>query len=131
MEPARMGADDLGDRRGEGNHIMPHLSFDFLDAFQIKVRPLANSVSRVLGHQARFRQSLGSCDFNSQPGTKAVLFTPDPAHVRARVTWNHLRLLTPCYPGKLRILNAGHCFRPVVVTARGDPRRTTLCARTR
>ena len=57
MEPARVRADDLGDRGGKSNHVMPYLSLYFLDAFELKIRALANGFRGFLRNQA----CLGEC----------------------------------------------------------------------
>ena len=88
VEPARMRADDFRHRRSEGNDVMAHLGLDLINSLHIEVRPLTDRFGRVLGHQARFRQRLGSGDFNRQPGAKPVLIAPDAAHVRAGITRN-------------------------------------------
>ncbi len=85
MKPACMRANNLGHRRGEGNHIVAYLGLDLPDALHGEIGALANRVRRLFRHHTRLSQSFGSGDFHGQPGTKAVFVAPDAAHFRAGI----------------------------------------------
>ena len=82
-------AHDFRDRRGEGNYVVPHFGFYVVNTLQIEVGPLANAFRGRFRDHARFRKCLGRCDFYRQPGPKTVFITPNAAHFRACITWNH------------------------------------------
>ncbi len=49
MEEARLGADMLGDRGEEGDHVVLHLPLDLIDAGDVEAAALLDRVGRVLG----------------------------------------------------------------------------------
>jgi hypothetical protein len=49
VEPARFGADEFGDRRGEGDDVVANFGFDFVDAFDFEVGALADGFGGGLG----------------------------------------------------------------------------------
>ena len=89
VKPAGLRADDLGHRRRESNHVVTHFRFDFVDALQVEVGALADGLGGVLRDHAGLGQSLGGGHFHGQPGPKAVFVTPNAAHVRAGIAWDH------------------------------------------
>ena len=82
VEPARVRADDLGDRGGEGNDVVPDLGLDLLNALEFEAGALANGLGGLFGDKAGFGQSLGGGDLDRQPVAKPVLFAPDAPHRR-------------------------------------------------
>ena len=81
MEPAGLGANELRDRGGEGDHVMADLGFDFANALQPEISELANGLGRLPGYDSGFGESLGGRNFNLQPGAETVLFAPDAANL--------------------------------------------------
>ena len=86
VEPARIGADFLGDGSGESNHVVLYFGFDCLDAIQVEIAFFADSHGRRLRHQAYLGERFGGGDFDFEPGTELVLVTPDMSHLGTRIT---------------------------------------------
>ena len=55
VQPARLGADLLGDRGGEGDDVVLHLGFDLVDAIDVEAALLANGLGGGLGARCRLR----------------------------------------------------------------------------
>ena len=89
MQPAGHGriADRFTHSHGEGDDVVLHTRFKFMDARDIYLGPRADRCGRFFWHLARFRESFGSGDFYLKPPGEAVRVTPDMAHLRARVAW--------------------------------------------
>ena len=64
MEPARLRTHNLCDSRRKGDHIMAHLGFDLIDAFQPEIRSLADSFGSLFWDHASFGQSFSGSDLN-------------------------------------------------------------------
>ena len=88
MKPAGVRAHDLRDCSGEGDDVVTNFSFDFRNPVEVEVGALTNGVGGVLGHHARFGQSLGGGYFDRQPGAEAILVAPDAAHVGTGIAWD-------------------------------------------
>ena len=86
VQPARLGTDLLGHRRGKGDDVMLDLGLDGLDARELEIALLADGASCRLRHQSGFGQSLGGGHLNLQPGAELVFIAPDAAHLRARIS---------------------------------------------
>ena len=94
MKPSGLGPNELRDRGGEGNHIVTHFSFNFLNALQVEVRPFADGASCIFGNQSCCGEGLGGGDFYGEPSAKPVFFAPDASHVGTGIAGNHDGLLT-------------------------------------
>ena len=70
MKPARFGTDELRDGSSEGNDVVTHFRFDFMDAFDFEIGPLADSLRCGFGNYASFRQRFGGGDFYREPVRK-------------------------------------------------------------
>src|SRR6185503_7170099 len=88
MQPARFWTNFFRYRRGKGNHVMPYLGFNFINAFQVKVAAFSNGAGGILRDNPRIGQGKAGGSFNLEPAAKLVFITPDSAHLRARITWN-------------------------------------------
>ena len=89
----------------EGDDIMLHARFEFVDARDVHLGARSNRCRGFLRHLTRLRESFGSGDFDLKPFRKAVGVAPDVAHLWARVAWNQFPLLKrknkkcECRPG--------------------------------
>ena len=89
VKPSRLGADDLGNCRGEGDHVVAHLGFDFVNALQVEIGTFANGARSILWDHTGLSEGFGGGNFDGQPGAKAIFVTPDAAHVWAGVARDH------------------------------------------
>jgi hypothetical protein len=64
------------------------LGFDLANSLKTKVGQFANRLRGLLRHNAGFGERLRGRNLNLQPGSKAVLFTPDAAHLLPRIAWD-------------------------------------------
>jgi len=71
---------------GEGNHVMPNLGFEFVDASHIHAGAFAQRGGCSARNDTCFRKRVGGGQLDLQPLLKFVLFAPDAAHFRASVT---------------------------------------------
>ena len=89
VEPAGIGADDFGDRGGEGDDVVADLGFDFVDALDAGSRRARGWPGGVFGDQAGFGEGFGGGDFDGEPGAEAVFVAPDAAHLGAGIAGDH------------------------------------------
>ena len=94
VQPARRfrfsgGGHALGHRGGERDHVVADFGFDFGYARGAHLGVGAQLRGRVGRHFARFGERVGGGQLHGQPLLVTVLFTPDAAHIRARVTLDH------------------------------------------
>ena len=91
VQPARVlgRVDVFGDRGREGDHVVPDLGFDLVDAFDGEVAAVANSVGGRLRYEAGGGQRLRCGGFDSQPAAILILIGPDAAHLFAGVAGDH------------------------------------------
>ena len=94
MQPARFrGVPGLGHglrhRRGEGDDVVLHFGFDFVDARHVEAGMQAQQACRLGRHHAQLGQRLGCRQLHFQPLLKPVLVVPDPAHFGPRVSRDH------------------------------------------
>ena len=87
MQPARLRADFLRYGGGKGNHVMPHLGFNLMNAFQVKVTALGNGPGGIFRDDPCLGQSQAGGSFHLKPAAKFVFITPNSAHLRARIAW--------------------------------------------
>ena len=80
MEPAPVLADLLGDRLGEGQHVVVRAILDLADAGDIDARPLAHGRDRVGRHDSELGPARHRRDLNVQPPGEPALVRPDGAH---------------------------------------------------
>ena len=95
VEPAGMGANDFGDRGGEGDDVVADLGFDFVDAIEPEVSALLDGLGSFFGNQPGFGESFGGGDFDGKPGAEAVFVAPDAGHLGAGIAGNHVRSPRP------------------------------------
>src|ERR1700685_4166035 len=84
-----MRADDLRHCGGKGDHVMPYLGRNLVNALHAEVSTLADGPGRILGHNASLSQRFSRRHFDGKPGAKSVFVVPNAAHFRAGITWNH------------------------------------------
>ena len=88
VKPAGVRPNNFRHRSSEGDDIMPHRGFDFLNALRLKVGAFANRLGRRLGHNAGFGERFSGRYFDCQPGAKAIFVAPDSAQLGSRVAWD-------------------------------------------
>ena len=71
---------------------MTYFGLDLADAVEPKIGQFADSARRLLRHDLGLGESFGRCDFNFEPGAKAVFFAPNSAELRARIACDQMRL---------------------------------------
>ena len=105
MQPARRlgvpgASHGFGHRGGEGDDIVLHQLFDFVDAWDVETGVLAQQPRGLNGDDAQFGQRFGGGELHFEPLLEAVLVAPDPAHVGTCVSGNHKKTirsqLIPC-----------------------------------
>src|SRR5262249_28103021 len=88
VEPARLRADEFRNGGRESDYVVANFGLDLTDALDAKIRQLTYGFGSLLGDDAGFGQSFGSGNLHLQPRAKAGFFTPNAAHLRARVAWD-------------------------------------------
>ncbi len=87
MQPARLGADLLGHRRGEGDDVVLHLRFDLVDTRDLERGTfLFDGARGGLRNNAGFGERLAGGNLNLQPAAEFIFVTPNRAHLRACIT---------------------------------------------
>ena len=99
MEPAGFGAHEFRNRGGEGNHIMAHFGFDFVDALEIKVRLVADCFGGFARNNSGFGERFRCRQFDLEPGAKPAFIRPEAAHFRAGIARDQSMLLSRSQTG--------------------------------
>ena len=89
MEPARRGADLLGDGGRERDHVVLGGLLDLFDARDVEGGPGAKLARGVRGHEARIRHGVGRGQLDLEPRLVAALLAPDGPHLGVGVAGNH------------------------------------------
>ena len=89
MKPARVGANDFRNRRGECDDVVPNLCLNLLDAFQFEASALPDGLGSLFRDQSGRREGFRSGHLYREPGAKAVVVAPDAAHFGTGVAGNH------------------------------------------
>src|SRR5579883_1965026 len=89
MDKARIRADIFRDIRQECDHIVLRLFFDLKDSLGIERCFLANTGCRAFGYDAELFLFFASKQLDLEPDLESVLVSPNIAHFRASITWDH------------------------------------------
>src|SRR5579872_1825042 len=92
VHEARFGTDDLGEMRGEGQHIVLDLGLDLLDARDVEGRILAlgpDRLSSILRNDTEVGQRVSGVGFDFEPDLEARLGVPDRRHFGAGIAGDH------------------------------------------
>ena len=99
MDEARLGADDLGQMRQEGDDVVLHLAFDRVDALDIEgcvAALLPDLGGGFLRNHAELGQRVGGMGLDLEPDAELGFRRPDRRHFGAGVTGDHrLKLRRP------------------------------------
>ena len=79
VQPARLRADELGDGRGESDHVVTDFGFDFVNAFQTEIGALADDAGGIFGDDAGLGKRVGGGKLDGQP--LADILSNTPRHV--------------------------------------------------
>ena len=83
-------ADGFADGHGEGDNVVLHAGFDFVDAVGVHLGARVENCGGILGHEASFGKGVGGGQFNVKPLLVAIGVAPDEAHLFAGVAWNQV-----------------------------------------
>ena len=114
VDEARIRADEFGEMREEGDHVMLGDALDLVDAIDIELRRAAllpDRLRRFLRDHADLGKRVAGMRLDLEPDAEAGFRRPDGDHVRARVAGDHSRrflsaLLPPLPNRGGRMLNA-------------------------
>ncbi len=90
MQPAGGGTNMLGNRRGEGDHVVLGDLLDFFDPGDVESAALANVARGVGRHDPRTGHRVDRGNLDLQPGLVFPLVAPDATHFGVRVPRDHL-----------------------------------------
>ena len=89
MKISRSRSYVLGNRCGEGDDVVLHFRFDFVDPLNRECSAGFDFGRRIFRYDASISKRFYDGQFNIEPPLIFVLVFPNPPHLGARVTWNH------------------------------------------
>ncbi len=92
VDVARVGADLLGERGGERDHIVTDALLDLGDARRIDGRLRADHLERCSRDQSALRVHLAHRELHREPARVLPLVGEDPDHFGSRVAFDHVFL---------------------------------------
>ena len=94
VHEARLGSDDLGEVRQEGDHVVLGLALDLVDPRDVEggvLRLVPDGLGRALRHDAEFGQRIGRVRLDLEPDAESGLRLPDGRHFRSGIAGDHGR----------------------------------------
>ena len=97
MQPAggRRIADGLADSHREGDDVVLHFGFQFVDSRDVNLGARAQGGCGRLGDLPRFRERVGCGKFHVEPFLVAIGVAPNAAHLFPSVAWDHFGVSKP------------------------------------
>ncbi len=95
MHEARLGADDLGEMRQEGDDVVLGLALDLVDPRHVEVAFCALSqmvLAAAFGIMPSLGQGVGGMRLDLEPDAEARLGLPDGSHFGSGIAGDHGRL---------------------------------------
>src|SRR5438094_9673890 len=89
MKISRSWSYVLGNRCGEGDDVVLHFRFDFVDPLNRECSAGFDFGRGIFRYDASISKRFYDGQFNIEPPLIFVLVFPNPPHLGARVTWNH------------------------------------------
>ncbi len=81
----------LGNRRGEGDHVMFDGLLNLLDCARRRWLHVRAAAARLPGDNTQLGQRLGCGELHFQPLFEAILVAPDASHCGTGITWDQKR----------------------------------------